>query len=74
MNALMGHLFATTDLERTLRVNMNCIGLDGRPAVRDIKTLLAEWLQFRTDTVKRRLQDRLTKVEDRLHILDGLLI
>jgi topoisomerase-4 subunit A len=72
--ALMGHLFATTDLERTLRVNMNCIGLDGRPAVRDIKTLLAEWLQFRTDTVKRRLQDRLAKVEDRLHILDALLI
>ena len=59
VDALMSHLFATTDLERTLRVNMNCIGLDGRPAVRDIKTLLAEWLQFRTDTVKRRLQDRL---------------
>jgi topoisomerase-4 subunit A len=73
IDALMGHLFATTDLERTLRVNMNCIGLDGRPAVRDIKTLLAEWLRFRVDTVKRRLQDRLGKVEDRLHILDGLL-
>ena len=74
VDALMGHLFATTDLERTLRVNMNCVGLDGRPAVRDIKTLLAEWLQFRTDTVRRRLRDRLGKVEDRLHILDGLLI
>ncbi|MCP5139036.1 MAG: DNA topoisomerase IV subunit A [Chromatiales bacterium] len=74
IDALMGHLFATTDLERTLRVNMNCIGLDGRPGIRDIKSLLAEWLQFRTDTVKRRLRDRLGKVEDRLHILDGLLI
>ncbi|MEZ5566229.1 MAG: DNA topoisomerase IV subunit A [Gammaproteobacteria bacterium] len=73
-DALMSHLFATTDLERTLRVNLNVIGLDGRPAVRDLQSLLSEWLQFRTATVKRRLQFRLAKVEDRLHILDGLLI
>ena len=74
LDALMSHLFATTDLERTIRVNLNVIGLDGRPAVRDLKSLLAEWLQFRTATVKLRLQYRLGKVEDRLHILDGLLI
>ncbi len=74
LEALMSHLFATTDLERTIRVNLNVIGLDGRPAVRDLKSLLVEWLQFRTATVKLRLQYRLTKVEDRLHILDGLLI
>jgi len=74
VDALMGHLFVTTDLERTLRVNLNVIGLDGRPAVRDLKSLLAEWLRFRTATVKRRLEHRLAKVEDRLHILDGLLI
>lgn len=72
--ALMSHLFATTDLERTIRVNLNVIGLDGRPAVRDLKSLLVEWLQFRTATVRLRLQYRLAKVEDRLHILDGLLI
>jgi topoisomerase-4 subunit A len=74
VDALMGHLFATTDLERTLRVNLNCIGLDGRPAVRDLKALLADWLSFRTTSVRRRLQFRLGKVEDRLHILDGLLV
>ncbi len=74
LEALMSHLFATTDLERTIRVNLNVIGLDGRPAVRDLKSLLVEWLQFRTATVKLRLQYRLAKVEDRLHILDGLLI
>ena len=74
LDALMSHLFATTDLERTIRVNLNVIGLDGRPAVRDLKSLLVEWLQFRTATVKLRLQYRLAKVEDRLHILDGLLI
>ncbi len=72
--ALMSHLYATTDLERTLRVNLNVIGLDGRPAVRDLKSLLAEWLQFRTATVKRRLEFRLARVEERLHILEGLLI
>ena len=74
VDALMSHLFATTDLERTLRVNLNVIGLDGRPAVRDLKSLLGDWLKFRTDTVRRRLQHRLGKVEERLHILAGLLI
>ncbi|MGI9330640.1 MAG: DNA topoisomerase IV subunit A [Gammaproteobacteria bacterium] len=71
---LMEHLCATTDLERTVRINLNVIGLDGRPAVRDIRTLLSEWLQYRTTTVTRRLSYRLERVEERLHILDGLLI
>ncbi len=71
---LMAHLFATTDLERSYRVNLNVIGLDGRPKVMGLKTLLAEWLVFRTATVTRRLTWRLEKVEARLHILDGLLI
>ncbi|NYZ63883.1 DNA topoisomerase IV subunit A [Luteimonas deserti] len=71
---LMGHLFATTDLERSYRVNLNVIGLDGRPQVKNLKMLLSEWLQFRTDTVTRRLTHRLDKVERRLHLLDGLLI
>jgi topoisomerase-4 subunit A len=70
----MNHLFATTDLERTIRVNINIIGLDGRPAVYGLKALLEEWLKFRTTTVKRRLQHRLDKVTQRLHILDALLI
>src|SRR5512138_3670223 len=74
VEALMNHLFATTDLERTIRVNINVIGLDGRPAVFGLKTLLEEWLKFRTATVKRRLQHRLDKVTQRLHILDGLLV
>src|SRR5690606_14347035 len=74
VDALMNHLFATTDLERTIRVNMNVVGLDGRPAVRDLKSLLVEWLSFRTDTVTRRLRHRLARVEERLHILDGLLV
>ncbi|HVY64022.1 MAG TPA: DNA topoisomerase IV subunit A [Gammaproteobacteria bacterium] len=73
-DALMNHLFATTDLERTVRVNINVIGMDGRPAVYGLKQLLEEWLTFRTDTVKRRLQHRLERVTQRLHILDGLLI
>jgi topoisomerase-4 subunit A len=72
--ALMNHLFATTDLERTIRVNINVIGLDGRPAVFGLKGLLEEWLKFRTTTVKRRLEHRLEKVTQRLHILDALLI
>ena len=72
--ALMSHLYVTTDLERTLRVNINVIGLDGRPSVRDLKGLLQEWLQFRTATVRRRLEYRLGRVQDRLHILDGLLV
>ena len=71
---LMGHLFATTDLERSFRVNMNVIGLDGRPQVKNLKQLLAEWLAFRADTVTRRLQHRLEKVERRLHMLEGLLV
>ncbi|KRD30556.1 MULTISPECIES: DNA topoisomerase IV subunit A [unclassified Lysobacter] len=71
---LMGHLFATTDLEKSYRVNINVIGLDGRPQVKGLKTLLSEWLVFRTDTVTRRLTHRLEKVERRLHLLEGLLI
>ena len=71
---LMGHLFATTDLEKSFRVNMNVIGLDGRPQVKNLKQLLAEWLAFRADTVTRRLQHRLEKVERRLHMLEGLLV
>jgi topoisomerase-4 subunit A len=71
---LMDHLFATTDLERPYRVNLNMIGLDGRPRVFSLKDLLGEWLKFRLVTVRRRLQHRLDKVLARLHILDGLLI
>jgi topoisomerase-4 subunit A len=74
VSELMSHLFATTDLERSYRVNLNMIGLDGRPAVKDLRTLLKEWLDFRIGTVTRRLQYRLDKVLDRLHILDGLLV
>ncbi len=71
---LMGHLFVTTDLEKSYRVNMNVIGLDGRPQVKNLKMLLAEWLVFRSDTVVRRLKHRLEKVERRLHLLAGLLV
>ena len=71
---LMAHLFATTDLERSYRVNMNMIGIDGRPQVKDLRSLIEEWLKFRTVTVRRRLQWRLDKVNKRLHILDALLI
>ncbi|MDJ0808312.1 MAG: DNA topoisomerase IV subunit A [Gammaproteobacteria bacterium] len=71
---LMSHLFATTDLERTYRVNLNLIGTNGRPAVKDLLGLLKEWLAFRTETVRRRLQYRLDQVLDRLHILEGLMI
>lgn len=73
-DAVMAHLFATTDLERNYRVNMNVIGLDGRPQVKDLRTMLSEWLQYRTSTVRRRLQYRLDKVLARLHILEGLLV
>ena len=73
-DALMGHLFATTDLEKSFRVNLNIIGLDGRPQVRNLKNFLAEWLLFRTDTVRKRLKYRLDKVERRLHLLEGLLV
>ena len=72
--AIMAHLFATTDLERTYRVNMNVIGLDGRPQVKNLKAMLTEWLEYRTSTVRRRLQHRLDKVEARLHILEGQLV
>ncbi|MCL6415616.1 DNA topoisomerase IV subunit A [Aestuariirhabdus sp. Z084] len=71
---LMNHLFATTDLERTYRVNLNVIGIDGRPQVKALDQLLREWLSYRTETVRRRLQYRLDKVNKRLHLLDGLLI
>ena len=71
---LMQHLFATTDLEKNFRVNLNMIGLDNKPAVKDIKSILSEWLVFRRETVRRRLQYRLDKVLARLHILDGLLV
>ena len=71
---LMGHLFATTDLEKSYRVNLNIIGLDGKPQVKNLRQLLGEWLAFRTDTVTRRLRHRLQKVERRLHLLDGLLV
>ena len=72
--AVMNHLFATTDLQKNYRVNMNLIGLNGKPQTRDIKLVLKEWLSFRTQTVTRRLQYRLDWVLDRLHILEGLLI
>ncbi|NOY63478.1 MAG: DNA topoisomerase IV subunit A, partial [Gammaproteobacteria bacterium] len=71
---LMAHLFATTDLERSYRVNMNMIGIDGRPQVMKLRDILSEWLSFRTETVRRRLQYRLDKLLKRLHILEGLLI
>ncbi|MCG8488948.1 MAG: DNA topoisomerase IV subunit A [Chromatiales bacterium] len=71
---LMSHLFASTDLERSYRVNINLIGIDGRPAVKDLRSLLVEWLSFRTETVRRRLQYRLNEVLDRLHILEGYLV
>lgn len=73
-DSLMAHLFATTDLERSYRINLNIIGLDGRPQVKSLDKILIEWLEFRKITVTRRLKYRLNKVTDRLHILDGLLI
>ena len=74
VDGLMQHLFAMTDLERTYRVNMNVIGLDGRPQVKPLLPMLREWLAFRVETVRRRLQWRLDKVEKRLHILAALMI
>lgn len=74
VDGLMSHLFATTDLERSYRVNFNMIGLDGKPRVKSLLTILQEWLIFRLSTVKRRLQYRLDKVLDRLHVLEGLLV
>ena len=73
-DALMAHLFATTDLEKSYRVNMNMIGLDHKPAVKGLLQVLTEWLTFRRTTVTRRLQHRLDKVLARLHILDGLMV
>lgn len=74
IDGLMGHLMATTDLEKSFRINLNIIGLDGRPRVRGLRAILGEWLQFRSNTLKRRLKHRLDKVERRLHLLDGLLV
>jgi len=71
---LMQHLFASTDLEKSYRVNINMIGLDNRPAVKNLLVILSEWLEYRRETVRRRLQYRLDKVLARLHILDGLLV
>lgn len=72
--AVMSHLFATTDLESSYRVNMNMIGADGRPQVKSIRRILLEWIEIRKETVTRRLQYHLNKIEKRLHILAGLLI
>ena len=74
VESLMSHLFATTDLERSYRVNLNVIGIDGRPQVKDLRTILGEWLEYRTATVRRRLEYRLDKIRNRLHILEGLLV
>ena len=73
IDELMTHLFATTDLEKTYRVNMNMIGMNERPGVKNLHTILTEWLTFRTDTVTKRLNYRLEKILSRLHILDGLI-
>ena len=74
LEQVMNHLFATTDLEKSYRVNMNMIGLDNRPSVKGLVEILTEWLEYRRNTVTRRLNFRLDKVLKRLHILDGLLI
>ena len=74
LEELMLHLYATTDLERNYRVNMNIIGLNGRPQVKDLRGILKEWLEYRTETVRRRLQFRLDKVLAQIHILEGLMI
>ncbi|HEX6927720.1 MAG TPA: DNA topoisomerase IV subunit A, partial [Gammaproteobacteria bacterium] len=74
LEQLMNHLFATTDLERSYRVNLNVIGLDGRPQVKDLRGVLVEWLEFRSRTVTKRLEFRLDKVNRRLHILEGLMV
>ncbi|MEX2961597.1 DNA topoisomerase IV subunit A [Microbulbifer sp. TYP-18] len=74
LEQVMSHLFATTDLEKSYRVNLNMIGIDGRPQVKPLDKILGEWLSFRTVTTRRRLQFRLDKVEKRLHLLAGLLV
>ena len=73
VDGLMTHLFASTDLEKNYRMNLNVIGTDGRPQVKNLQEMLTEWLAYRTETVRRRLEYRLGKVEARLHILEGLL-
>jgi topoisomerase-4 subunit A len=73
VEALMAHLFATTDLEKSFRVNLNMVGVDGRPQVKNLPTILGEWLTWRENVLKRRLEHRLDKVQARLHILEGLL-
>ncbi len=74
LEAMMSHLFATTDLERSYRVNLNVIGIDGRPGVKGLDRILKEWLSFRTGTVRRRLEYRLERVLKRLHVLEAYLI
>ena len=74
LDEMMQHLFATTDMEKSFRINLNMIGLDGRPQVKNLKQILSEWLRFRSDTVTKRLQHRLAKVERRLHLLEALRI
>ncbi|MGB5324077.1 MAG: DNA topoisomerase IV subunit A [Pseudomonadales bacterium] len=74
VDALMSHLFHSTDLERNYRVNLNMIGVDGRPQVKSLLVILREWLQYRKATIRRRLEYRLQKILDRLHLLDGLLV
>ncbi len=74
LDEMMQHLFATTDLEKSYRINLNMIGLDGKPQVKNLKQILNEWLRFRQSTVTKRLQHRLAKVERRLHFLEGLRI
>ena len=74
VEGLMNHLFATTDLEKNYRVNLNILGLDNRPRVMGLRDILVEWIEYRLETVRRRLQHRLDKILARLHILDGLLV
>jgi topoisomerase-4 subunit A len=74
LEGVMSHLFATTDLERSYRINLNMIGIDGRPGVKSLVRILKEWLTFRTQTVRRRLEYRLERVLKRLHILEGYLV
>ena len=74
LNALTDHLFATTDLEKSFSVNMNMIGVNGKPQVKNLLTFLTEWLEFRADTVRKKLNFKLQKIIERLHVLDGLLI
>lgn len=73
-DVVMSHLFAVTELEKSLRVNMNVIGLNGKPQVKSLQSMLKEWIQFRLETIKKRTEWRLNKVSERLHLLDGLLV